>query len=85
MKLLNSSKVVLFIILFLASVFNVQAEEEVDIWKEKVSNAGDKPGNYYTVTNDNGPVRFDPENDFYRQENKNYLKQKIKLCLIFSY
>ena len=49
--------------------------EEVDIWKEKVASLGDKPGNYYTVTNDNGPVRFDPENDFHRQENKNYLKQ----------
>ena len=34
MKLLNSSKVVLFIILFLTSAFNAHAEEEVDIWKK---------------------------------------------------
>ena len=43
MKLLNSSKVVLFIILFLASVFNVQAEEEVDIWKKNKQNLPNKP------------------------------------------
>ena len=39
MTLLNSSKVVLFLISFLASVLNVQAEEEVDIWKKNSSSS----------------------------------------------
>ena len=43
MKLLNSSKVVLFIILFLLSVFNIQAEEEVDIWKKNKQTQPSKP------------------------------------------
>ena len=43
MKLLNSSKVVLFLILFLAIVFNVQPEEEVDIWKKNKQKLPNKP------------------------------------------
>ena len=43
MTLLNSSKVVLFLILFLASVLNVQAEEEVDIWKKNNQIQQNKP------------------------------------------
>ena len=52
--------------------------EEVDVWKEKVASLGDKPGNYYTVTNDNGPVRFDPENDFPQTRKQKLLKTSAR-------
>ena len=59
MKLLNSSKVVLFIILFLASVFNVQAEEEVDIWKKNsgsnnISNSKKQPSKNDSISSPTG-------------------------------
>ena len=69
MKLLNSSKVVLFIILFLASVFNVQAEEEVDIWKKNKQNLPNKP---------NTEKKLDDSN-IYKANLKKNLNQQIQI------
>ena len=48
--------------------------EEVDEWKENVKKDEMGIGNNYTITHMNGPIRFDPEMHFKKEESKNYLK-----------
>ena len=69
MKLLNSSKVVLFLILFLTSVLNVQAEEEVDIWKKNNQIQQNKP---------NAEKKLDDAN-VYKANIKKNLNQKVQI------
>ncbi len=42
--------------------------EEVDEWKEKVKKDEMGIGNNYTITHTNGPIRFDPELHFKKEE-----------------
>lgn len=46
---------------------------EVDTWKDNVKKEEMSEGNNYTITHMNGPIRFDPEQNFYRDESKEYL------------
>ena len=50
---------------------------EVDLWKQKVidNNEYDRGGNYQTVKNENGPIRFDPEIEFKEKASKEYFWQ----------
>lgn len=46
---------------------------EVDTWKDNVKKEEMSEGNNYTITHMNGPIRFDPEQNFHRDESKEYL------------
>lgn len=50
---------------------------EVDRWKDMVlkTKQWDRGGNYQTVKNQNGPIRFDPETEFVEKESKEYFWQ----------
>lgn len=46
---------------------------EVDTWKDNVKKDEMSQGNNYTITHMNGPIRFDPEQNFVSDESKEYL------------
>lgn len=46
---------------------------EVDAWKDNVKKEEMSTGNNYTITHMNGPIRFDPEQNFVSDESKEYL------------
>lgn len=50
---------------------------EVDRWKQRVieNNEFHKGGNYDTIRNSNGPIRFDPETEFIEKESREYFWQ----------
>lgn len=46
---------------------------EVDAWKDNMKKEEMSQGNNYTITHMNGPIRFDPEQNFVSDESKAYL------------